>query len=99
MQWMRYLLPVVVLAGAAFPAQAQLFGRKVKLNGMQVPDLIKTARTDNDERRRIAAIEQLREHDVSANPDIVSNLIEVMAHDARYTVRMEAMHSLVKVGR
>lgn len=97
MKWIQLLLPLVVLSGSAFPAQAQLFARKVRLNGMQVPELIVVVRTDTDERKRLAAIEQLRESDVKAFPDIVPNLIEVMLHDPRYTVRMEAMHSLVKI--
>jgi len=97
MKWMHFLLPVVVLIGVTYPAQAQLFTRKLRLNNMQVPELIVTARTDTDERKRVAAIEQLREHDAKAYPDIVPSLIEVMLRDPKYNVRMEAMYSLVKI--
>ena len=97
MKWMHLLLPVVVAVSTAYPAQAQLFSRKIRLNNMQVPELIVTARSDPDERKRVAALEQLREFDVKTYPEMIPSLIEVMLKDARPGVRMEAMHSLARI--
>ena len=98
MKWMRLMLPLVVLSGLVLPAQAQIFNRKPRLT-MQVPELIVTAKTDPDERRRAAAVEQLRESDLRAYPDITGVLIEILLNDSgpKGTVKLEAVRSLSKV--
>ena len=96
MRWIRLVLPAVVLIGSALPAQAQIFTRKPRL-AMEVPELIVTAKTDPDERRRAAAVEQLRDSDIRAYPDITGVLIDRMLNDTKPNVRLEAVHSLSKV--
>ena len=58
---------------------------------MEVPELIATAKTDPDERRRAAAVEQLRDSDLRAYPDITGVLIDLMLNDAKPSVRLEAV--------
>lgn len=97
MKCIQFVVAALLLVGSAYPAQAQLFSRKLRLGGLQVPELLVIAHGDADERKRIAAIEQLREYDSKNYPEIVTNLIEVMHGDPRYNVRMEAMYSLVRL--
>ncbi len=97
MRWIRLILPaVLIVGGAALPAQAQIFARKPRL-AMEVPELIATAKTDPDERRRAAAVEQLRDSDLRAYPDITGVLIDLMLNDTKPSVRLEAVRSLARV--
>jgi hypothetical protein len=81
------------------PAEAQFFSRKpkVQLQSNQVPDLIATSRSDSDERKRIAAIEQLRDQDAKAHPDIVPALVDILMSDAKSSVRLEAVNTLARI--
>jgi HEAT repeats len=97
MNWLKMLLPALVLTGYALPAQAQFFARKPRLANLQVPELIVTAKGDPDERKRVAAIEQLRESDAKSYPDILPVLIDVMLNDPKSGVRLEAVNSLARM--
>jgi hypothetical protein len=88
------VMPVPVRAGGFF------FNRHSKNNStpaQRVPALITVARSDQDDRKRVAAVEELREYDPNAYPEIVPTLIEVSQRDPRSSVRLEALHSLVKL--
>jgi len=72
-----------------------LFGKRAKVNPAErVPELINQVRTSTDERRRLAAVEELRQYDGAAFPEIVSVLADVLRSDAATAVRAEAAHSL-----
>jgi hypothetical protein len=97
MKWMQFLLPILVLTGLCLPVQAQIFTRKPRLTNVQVPELIVTSKTDQDERKRLAAVEQLREFDSKNHPEIVPVLIDVLFNDVKSGVRLEAVNSLAKI--
>jgi len=92
------LMVVIVLACAA-PAQAQLFfPKKQKPNPTQrVPELIVIVKTDADERKRAHAAEELREYDPAVFTEIVPVLADVLLHDKKVNVRLEALSSLAKI--
>ncbi len=92
------LMLVLVLAWVA-PAQAQLFfTKKQKTNPTQrVPELIVIVKTDADERKRTHAAEELREYDPAVFTEIVPVLADVLLHDKKVNVRLEALSSLTKI--
>jgi hypothetical protein len=92
------LLLLMTLAWAA-PAPGQwIFGKKTKVNPNQrVPELILTVKTDADERKRAHAAEELREYDTKTYTEIVPVLADVLLHDKKHTVRLEALTSLTKI--
>jgi hypothetical protein len=96
---MRWYYPILVLAVAGLTtARApaiSLFSKRAKVNPAErVPELIKTARTAPEERRRAGAVEELRQYDAVAFPQIVPTLAEVLKVDPSTAVRAEAAHSL-----
>jgi hypothetical protein len=99
MKGFRLLLITFVVALIPMPVRAGLiFNRHPRGNpGQRVPALIATARSDQDDRKREAAVAELRDYDPSAFPEIVPTLIEVSQSDARSSVRLEALHSLAKL--
>lgn len=99
---MKSLLKVLLLATllvACAPSQAQLlFPKKPKANPSQrVPELIMTVKTDSDEKKRASAAEELRDYDSVTFGEIVPVLIDVLKHDKKPVVRLEAMNSLAKI--
>jgi hypothetical protein len=92
------LMLVIILAWAA-PAQAQLFfPKKQKPNPTQrVPELIVIVKADPDERRRAHAAEELRDYDAAVFTEIVPVLADVLLHDKKVNVRLEALNSLSKI--
>jgi HEAT repeats len=101
MKGFRLLLITFVVAVIPVPVRAGLiFNRHSKTNStpaQRVPALIAVARTEQDDRKRLAAVEELREYDPNAYPEIVPTLIEVSQRDQRSSVRLEALHSLAKM--
>jgi hypothetical protein len=97
---MRWSFPLLVLAALAFaapsPARAfSLFSRRPKVDPAQrVPELINTIRTAHEERKRVAAIEELYQYDAAAFPQIVPLLTDLLKNDPSSSVRAEAAHSL-----
>ncbi len=94
-----WLVALVVSATLAPPATAGiLFGRQAKPNPAErVPQLLATLKTDQDERKREAAAEELREFDPGAHPVIVPGLISALQQDAKAGVRLEAAQSLARL--
>jgi hypothetical protein len=97
---MKHLLAgiVLVILASPSPAQAQLFGKKARINPSQrVPELILIVKTDGDERRRAMAAEELRDYDVTAFTEIVPVLADVLKNDKKVNVRLEALLSLTRI--
>jgi hypothetical protein len=92
------LLLVIALAWVA-PAPAQwIFAKKQKMNPSQrVPELILIVKTDSDERKRTHAAEELRDYDSAAFTEIVPVLVDVLQHDKKMNVRLEALNSLARI--
>jgi hypothetical protein len=101
MKGFRLLLITFVVAVIPVPVRAGLiFNRHPKANAtpaQRVPALISVARSDQDDRKRLAAVEELRQYDPNAYSEIVPTLIEVSQRDPRSSVRLEALHSLAKL--
>jgi hypothetical protein len=87
----------------AQPAHAQLFGNWFRKSPPPVPpaqrvsELVTIVRTDGDERKRTAAVEELRNFDTKAFPEIVPVLAESAIKDTKPGVRAEAINSLVRI--
>lgn len=100
MRWHHFLTGTLALALVGPPAQAGggLFKRNPKPDpAEQVPALIKTLKTDPDERKRADAAEDLRDYDAKSFPDMVPALIEALQNDASITVRLEAVNTISKL--
>ena len=86
----------------AQPAHAQLFGWFKKSPpppppAQRVSELVTTIRSESDERKRTAAVEELRNFDTKAFPEIVPVLAEAAIKDTKPGVRAEAINSLVRI--
>jgi HEAT repeats len=100
MKWYRTLLVLALLA--AVPALAPagfLFGKKPAKPdpATRVPELLNAVKNDGDENKRVEAIEELRQFDPNAFPDMIPVLTEVLLHDAKPAVRAEAAQTLGKL--
>jgi hypothetical protein len=95
----RAILTLGLVVALATPVSAQgLFGKKAKIVPSQrVPELIVTVKTDPDERKRANAAEELHYYDVATFTEIVPVLADVLQHDKKVSVRMEAVTSLAKI--
>src|SRR5437868_2430688 len=95
----RFLLALMVPAALVLPAPAGIiFNRHAKQNPAErVPQLIVIVKTDTSDSKRASAAKELREFDATANPDIVSILVDVLQHDSSASVRSEAAQSLAKL--
>ena len=95
----RTIVAVVLVAAAARPAPAGIiFNRKPKANpNERVVQLIAAVRTEQDDRKRGAAAEELREFDPAQYPEVVPALLECALHDRTPAVRAEAVHCLGKL--
>jgi hypothetical protein len=95
----RLSLALVMLASTALVARAGIFfGKKTKPNPAErVPVLIAILKSEQDERKRAAAAQELREYDPNAYPEIVPVLIDALQHDPKDKVRSEAVQSLGKL--
>jgi hypothetical protein len=89
------LLILVVVPALAVPARAGIFDKRPKPDPtLRVPLLIGQVKTEQDERKRAAAAEELRQYDPRAFAEIVPVLIDVLQNDVAASVRMQALHSL-----
>jgi hypothetical protein len=91
------LMVVPALTG---PAQAGLFGKNPppKPDPMiRVPQLLFQVKMDPAEKKRVSAIEELREFDPKKFQEIAPILVDVMQNDKAATVRSEAAHSLGRI--
>jgi hypothetical protein len=92
------LLLGILLAWAA-PAPAQgLFAKKPKvIPSQRVPELILIVKTDTDDRKRQHAVEELRDYDATTFTEIVPVLVDVLLHDKKMNVRLEALTGLTRI--
>lgn len=84
------------------PAQAQLFNLFRKSPppvppAQRVVQLITAVRSETDERKRTEAVEELRNFDTKAYPEIVPVLVDAAKSDPKASVRAEAVNSLVRI--
>jgi hypothetical protein len=87
---------------AAQPAHAQIFGFFKKSPpplppAQRVAALITTVKSETDERKRVNAVEELREFDTKSFPEIVPVLVDAAKSDSKASVRSEAVNSLVRI--
>lgn len=99
MKWCRFLVLWGLLVTCAVPARAGIFfNRKPKTDAAErVPTLIYTLRFDQDEAKRVAAAEELRNFDTNTSPEILNALVECLQRDPKPSVRLEAVQSLGKL--
>jgi hypothetical protein len=92
----RLLLLLIAVPTFALPAPAGLFfDRRPKVNPAQrVPVLIGQVKSEQDERKRTAAADELRQYDPRSFPEIIPVLIDVLQSDPAAGVRLQALHSL-----
>jgi hypothetical protein len=94
----RFLTVALLLAATVQPATAGIFGKKGKPSPAErVPELLSIAKTDGDEHKRSAAVDELRQYDAKQFPNIVPTLMDVLMTDPKPGVRAEAAQSLSKV--
>jgi hypothetical protein len=94
----RLLLIALLLAASAGPASAGIFGKKNKPTPAErVPELLIIIKTDGDEHKRAAAVEELKQYDPKQFPNIVPTLIDALMTDAKPSVRSEAAQTLSKL--
>jgi hypothetical protein len=93
-----HILAVALLLAAVEPATAGIFGKKSKPTPAErVPELLSIVKTDGDEHKRTAAVEELRQYDAKQFPNIVPALVDVLMTDPKPGVRAEAAQSLSKL--
>ncbi len=76
-----------------------LFGKKPKPKidpAQRVPELLGIVRTSPDESKRSEAADELRKYDTQQFPEMIPTLLEVLQTDAKPSVRLSAMSTLVK---
>ncbi|MBX9623645.1 MAG: HEAT repeat domain-containing protein, partial [Gemmataceae bacterium] len=89
----RWLWAVVVGLAVLGPAGAGMFDRKPK-SAAQVERLAKALRSDPDEKRRRAAIAELKEADPRAVPDVIPALVGALQRDPSAQVRADAAEAI-----
>lgn len=86
----RFLLAAFALLAFSPVVDAQLFPRKSKPDAARVRSLGESLRSDPDEKKRRAAIAELKETDPRAQADAIAVLVAVLQRDPSPTVRAEA---------
>ncbi len=99
MNRLTIILAVVILPAWVMPAQADgifgLFGKKAKVDpAKRVAELIITLKTEQDDRKRASATSELGTFDAHSFPEIVPVLVDIMQHDPKSGLRMDAASSL-----
>lgn len=94
-------LALLVAAAPLAPARAidfprlNIFRKKPKEEPPQrARQLVETLKSDPDEKKRVAAAEELRDHDPRSNADVVPALINTLQRDPSPAVRSEAAETL-----
>jgi hypothetical protein len=89
------LILAVVLTAAPSASAINLFSRRAKVNPAErVPELLSIVKSAAEERKRVSAVDELRQYDAAAFPQIVPVLLDVLKTDPSTSVRVEAAHSL-----
>jgi hypothetical protein len=87
----------LILANEGY-AGIGLFKRPPKPDPAEhVPALIKTLKTDPEDRKRASAAEELRDYDAKAFPEIIPALIEALQNDSSISVRLEVVTTIGKI--
>jgi protein TonB len=90
----RLALALLLGIGTAAPAPAGdgpgLFNRKPRMEPARVRQLTEIARTDADEKRRLAAVTELANADPRVHTDVIPALVAVVRKDASAAVRATA---------
>lgn len=97
---LRYFVLVTLIVGvtSAEGRAAGLFKKTSKPDPAEhVPVLIKTLKSEPDERKRATAAEELREFDSKTFPEIIPALIEALRNDGSVSVRSESVNSIGKL--
>lgn len=90
----RLLLPIFAVLMVTSTADAGgLFSRKGKSDA-RVKHLADTIRTDADEKKRRAAIEELKDADPRTQPDVIPVLVVALQRDSVPQVRAEAAEAI-----
>ncbi|MBX9585383.1 MAG: HEAT repeat domain-containing protein, partial [Gemmataceae bacterium] len=89
----RWLLLTLAGLAVAGPAGAGMFERKPK-TAAQVKRLADGLRADGDEKRRRAAVAELREADPRVLPDVIPALVGVLQRDPSAAVRADAAEAI-----
>jgi hypothetical protein len=99
MKCYRFLLVGVALVMSLTSVQAGIFfNRKPKANPSErVPQLVYTLTSEQDEAKRAAAAEELRNFDGTTYPEIISALADAAMKDPQINVRLQAVQSLAKI--
>src|SRR5262249_27228830 len=96
----RLLLVLVLVPALAAPGSAGIiFGKKggKPTPAERVPELLGIAKTDGDENKPAAAVQELRQYDAAQSPDMTPILIDVLQNDKKPGVRAEAAQTLGKL--
>jgi hypothetical protein len=98
MKYCRLLLIGFVMASGTTAAHAGIFSKHAKIDPAErVPTLIATLRAEQEERKRVAAAEELRQYDPAMFPEIIPSLADAAQRDPKSSVRLEAIQSLAKL--
>ncbi|MDB5309899.1 MAG: repeat protein [Gemmataceae bacterium] len=90
----RLMLPILAALVVLTPADAgSIFGRKPKTEA-QVKRLIDGLRTETDEKKRRAALAELRETDPRSHPDVIPALTAALQRDTSPQVRADAAEAI-----
>jgi hypothetical protein len=91
----RTLVILVVIPLFARSAMAGLFDRSPRPDpNLRVPQLLGQVRGDREERKRLAAAEELRHYSPQTFPEIIPVLLDALQNDPAVAVRLQALHSL-----
>jgi hypothetical protein len=99
MKYARFLLSIGLITTLAASAPAGIFfGKHPKPSPAErVSRLLITMKTDANDGKRASAAKELRGFDPRTFPEIVPMLIDVLKHDRKATVRVEAAQTLGKL--
>jgi hypothetical protein len=90
----RVTAVVAILTLLAPRADAQLFGRSKGKTDAQIRTLVTTLRTEGDEKRRRAAVAELRDADPRTQADVIPALVASLQRDPSAHVRADAADAL-----
>lgn len=90
----RVALAVLAISVATSPATAGIFQRKARLDAARVKNLVEVLRAEPDERKRKAAVVELRDADPRSHGDVIPALANSLLRDASPGVRVESADSL-----
>lgn len=105
MLWRRLLLVLALQVSLVAPAPAGIFFNRNKNKNnnkntpnpaQRVPELIGILKSNQDENQRLAAVNELRQYDAKAHPEILPALMDLAQRDPQPEVRSEAVVSLSK---